>query len=323
MAAVSLPYRPVALRSDISRQGFCDFRPTIHAIRKCGYFFPVDVFAVQSIRSIHGEQSNGGGMISTSDKTASVRRQPGNSSSSVWIKRGHLRKNAAYRLFCLPYAGGGASIFERWSGRLSDEAEIMAVQLPGRENRSKEAAFTDLLTAVKAVASGISPFLEEPFAFFGHSMGALLAFELAHELRQLGKEPFHLFVSACGAPHLPQKSRLHHALPRTQFLKEMRLLNGTDEELLDSPEYVDMLLSFLRPDLQMIDEYQYRQRPPLSCGITAFYGTEDRIAEKKDMQEWRRYGNGLFRLCVVPGDHFFLKSAEEIVLELISRCSPV
>src|SRR5690349_18667918 len=122
-----------------------------------------------------------------------VRRRFESSSRNPWIKGDRRRMNATHRLFCFPYAGAGASIFERWSGRLTDEVEVVAVQLPGRENRLREAPFTELLTAVKAIAVGISPFLDKPFAFFGHSMGGLLGFELAHELRQSGKEPFHLF----------------------------------------------------------------------------------------------------------------------------------
>jgi medium-chain acyl-[acyl-carrier-protein] hydrolase len=260
-------------------------------------------------------------MIGTSSKAAvastMVRQSTAsNNDRNIWIRRSQPRTNATCRLFCFPYAGGGASIFDQWDGR---EVEVVAVQLPGREDRLTEAPFTDLAKAVKAIAFGISPLLEEPFAFLGHSMGGLLGFELAHELKKSGKEPFHLFVSGCVAPHLPRKSRLHHNLPRNQFMRELRQLNGTSEELLDSPEYVDLLLSFLRPDLQMVDEYQCKKRPPLSCPVTAIYGTEDKLANKRDMQEWNRYTTGSFGLCAIPGDHFFLKSATDILLELISR----
>jgi medium-chain acyl-[acyl-carrier-protein] hydrolase len=253
-------------------------------------------------------------MMSAGSKAAvaptMVRRSLANLDQNVWVRRGQSSPNSTSRLFCFPYAGGGASIFDQWGGHFSDEMEVVAVQLPGREERFKEAPFTEMSKVEKAIASGISPFLEKSFAFFGHSMGGLLAFELAHEIRQSGKEPFHLFVSACVAPHLRRKSRLHHDLPRSQFPRELRHLDGMAEELLNLPECLD---------LQMVDEYQCRQRPPLSCPITAFYGTEDKLANKLDMQEWRGYTSGSFGLCAIPGDHFFLKSATDILLELISR----
>jgi medium-chain acyl-[acyl-carrier-protein] hydrolase len=251
--------------------------------------------------------------------TVDLRPRPAIHSRKKWIREDQLRPDATQRLFCFPYAGGGASVFEAWPGHLEDEMDVVAVQLPGRESRTGEAPYTDLLEAVKATAQAILPFLDRPFAFFGHGMGGLLSYELAHELQRSGKIPFHLFISACGVPHLPRKSRLHHALPRPQLLKELRHLTGTESELFESSEYLDLLLSSFRSDLQMLDDYEYRQRPLLSCPITALYGTDDKLADKRDMQEWSRYSSGSFGLCVIPGDHFFLKSSEDILLELLSR----
>jgi medium-chain acyl-[acyl-carrier-protein] hydrolase len=150
-------------------------------------------------------------------------------------------------------------------------------------------------------------------------MGALLAFELAHEVRRFGFEPVRLFVSACCAPHVKRESPLHHKLPHDDFVKQLRTLDGTPREILDSRESLEMFLPLLRADLQMVDLYAYKNRPPLTCPITALYGTEDRDATCKDVQLWREHTSGGFSLCAIPGNHFFVKSETPILLELLTR----
>lgn len=138
------------------------------------------------------------------------------------------------RLFCFPFAGAGSLIFHAWPDHLPAEVEVCPVQLPGRGTRLKEPPFTRLPPLVEALAQALIPLLDKPFAFFGHSLGALISFELARRIRrESGLLPVRLFVSACDAPEIPHRGRAVHDLPKAELLTELRRLNGTPGELLD------------------------------------------------------------------------------------------
>src|SRR5205814_4666171 len=183
-----------------------------------------------------------------------------------WIQYYQSKPQACLRLFCFPYAGGGASIFRTWSENLPPEIEACPIQLPGRESRLLEAPFSQLFSLIEPVAQALLPYLDMPCAFFGHSMGALVSFELARYLRrQHGLSPVHLFVSGRRAPQLSDPDPPIHPLPEAEFLEELRSLKGTPEEVLQNTELLQLLLPLLRADFAVCETYAYAPETPLLC----------------------------------------------------------
>ncbi|MGH9360354.1 MAG: thioesterase II family protein, partial [Thermoanaerobaculia bacterium] len=226
---------------------------------------------------------------------------------------------ARFRLFCLPYAGGGASIYRAWRGELPAGVELCPVQLPGRETRLREPPFTRLEPLVAALADAL-PFAALPFAFFGHSMGALVAFELARELRRRGgPEPLHLFLSGRRGPLVPSREEPIYDLPEAQFLERLRQLNGMPEEVLGHGELMALLLPLLRADFALHETWSHRPEEPLAAGISAFGGLADPEVTREDLEGWRGETRGRFHLRSFPGDHFFLHSARALVTAAVAR----
>ncbi len=181
--------------------------------------------------------------------------------TECWLRSPKPNPQASLRLFCFPYVGGGALIFRTWPNSLPATAEVCPVELPGRGTRLKETPFTRLLPLVQALAQALLPHLDKPFAFFGHSMGALISFELTRQLRRLyGLVPLHLFVSAHRAPQLPDPDPPIHTLPEAEFMEELRCLNGTPKEVLEQPELMELMLPILRADFALCETYIYAKR---------------------------------------------------------------
>lgn len=237
---------------------------------------------------------------------------------SPWIVSPRPNPAASMRLFCLPYAGGGASAYRAWAGLLPAEIELCAIQLPGREQRIGEAAYTAMPELVAALAEQLAPWVADlPYALFGHSLGALVAYELGQALRDTGTCPHHLFVSASPPPPGAGQRRPIHTLPDAQFIDELRRLKGTPEEVLQHRELMELLLPVLRADFSLLDTYSPRQRPPLPCAIAAFAGAADQEIPADVVQGWQEHTAAAFRLRVVPGDHFFLHSAGPALIQAI------
>jgi medium-chain acyl-[acyl-carrier-protein] hydrolase len=168
------------------------------------------------------------------------------------------------------------------------------------------------------LARAIIPYLDKPFAFFGHSMGAIICFELARQLRrEHGVEPIYLFASGHRAPQIPKTTPLVHELPDAEFIKELNRL-GTSKDLLDSVELLEMLLPIIRADYKMIESYSYIEDPPLKCSIMAFGGASDDGVPREHLEEWKAQSAAVFSLSMIPGDHFFIHTEKFRVLKLIS-----
>ena len=183
-----------------------------------------------------------------------------------------------------------------------------------------EQPFTRLPPLVRALAQGLAPLLDKPFAFFGHSLGAFVAFELAQELRrQSSLQPARLLVSAASAPQSPRQNRPVHALPDEEFLSELRQLNGVPGKVLEDSELMQLMLPMLRADFAMFETYQYMPEPPLDCALSGFGGLQDRRVSREDIEAWREQTSGLFSLRMLPGDHFFLNTAQPLLLQQISQ----
>jgi medium-chain acyl-[acyl-carrier-protein] hydrolase len=237
-----------------------------------------------------------------------------------WLPFRRPNSAARVRLICLPYAGGGASAFRAWADELPLTVEVCAVQPPGRESRFREPAFTRLQPLVAALADVVTPLFDIPVALYGHSMGALTAFELARELRRRGgRTPSRLIVTGRVAPNAKPRSRSLHALPEPEFLAELKRLNGTPAAVLENDELMRVLLPVLRADFTAHETHEFTEEQPFDCPILAVAGNSDTVAPPADMAEWRRHTRAAFEAHVQPGDHFFLQSHASLLLRRIAR----
>src|SRR3989475_2452062 len=252
------------------------------------------------------EAQNRGGVMTTP--------QPMN----MWLNRPRASSAARFRLFCFPYAGGGASLYRSWAEPLASVAEIWSVQLPGRENRLGEPLYRSLPALIGALTDALKDELTAPYAFFGHSLGGLIAFELARSLRREGRElPLQLFVSGHLAPQVPQRHPPIHGLPYAQFVQELRRYRGTPEAVLANQELLELLVPVLRADFQLFETYVYQPDEPLDCPISAFGGLSDVEVSQEDLAAWRRQTTGLFTFTLLPGNHFFIQSAQAQLLSAL------
>jgi medium-chain acyl-[acyl-carrier-protein] hydrolase len=241
-----------------------------------------------------------------------------------WIARQKQKPNARLRLFCFPYAGGSAAIYRGWQEEMPAEVDVCPVQLPGRESRLLEEPFTHIEPMVKALVDALKPYMDRPFAFFGHSMGALITFELARELRRqkLGLEPVHLFVSARSAPHRKIEREPVHQLPHDQFLERLRKLNGTPEAVLQNEELMELMMPILRADFAVNETYVYTPEEPFHIPIHCFGGIADVDIPQANLEAWGEQTTKAFTLKMYDGDHFFLNNPEirkELLQDLSSE----
>ena len=184
----------------------------------------------------------------------------------------------------------------------------------------KSTPFTRLKPLVSEISSHLMVYFDKPFAFFGHSMGGLISFELARLLRQkYRKNPIHLFISGRRPPQIPNTNSPIHVLPETEFLQELRHLNGTPLSVLQNAELMQLLLPILRADFAVLETYTYTTEPPLECPITAFGGLQDKDITLEDLEAWRKQTNSSYQLQMFPGDHFFLHSAQPLLLHSIAQ----
>jgi surfactin synthase thioesterase subunit len=224
------------------------------------------------------------------------------------------------RLFCFPYAGGGASIYRRWAGGFPNWIDVCPVQLPGREERLREAAFTKMDELCTEMLRALTPYFDMPFAFFGHSMGALIAYHLATRLGDQRRRLSHLLVSAHPAPHFPLTRPPSYNLPDAAFAERLRRLNGTSELVLQDPELMALVRPLLRADFELSECTARTLRDSLDCPITALGGLSDGEIELPQLEAWRDATGGVFRLHMMPGDHFYLLADEAQFIGLIAEC---
>jgi medium-chain acyl-[acyl-carrier-protein] hydrolase len=211
-------------------------------------------------------------------------------------------------------------MFYRWTNALSPDVQVCPVQLPGRESRLDEPAFNRVGPLVKELTLALEAYLDVPCAFLGNSMGALVCFELARELRRLGGGPRWIFVAASMAPQLRSRSKAMHELPEAEFIQEMNgRYNGIPAVVLESPELMRLFLPVLRADLAVLETYEYEPEPPLECGISVFGGLDDGEVSREELSAWSQQTRGPFRLRMFEGDHFFLNGRREQVLRAVAE----
>lgn len=237
-----------------------------------------------------------------------------------WIVRYGRRRDARLGLICFHYAGGGASVFHAWGKDLPEEIEVLAIQMPGRESRFREPPFRRMNRLVEDLGRAVEPICRGPFACVGHSMGALVAFEVVRWLRRTtGAMPERLFVSGRCAPQAAVPATRIHELPDAELARELQArYRGLPDVFVNNPEMQAAFFPTLRADLELIDTYRYADEPPLDCPISAFGGLEDGVSEE-DLKAWAGQTAAAFRLHMLPGDHFFVNSQRDALVRIIAR----
>jgi len=230
--------------------------------------------------------------------------------STAWV--GHYKRHpqARIRLVCFPYAGGGASVYHGWGTRLGGEVEVCPIQLPGRENRISETPITRMDTVANLLAEALEPYLNRRVVFFGYSLGALIAYEVAVRLLAAKQvQPERLIVAAHRAPQIRCHREQIWQLPDLEFKKRLRKLNGTREEVLQNEELMTLVLPVIRADFQLAETYDFRAYyERLDCAVTVFGGAKDQHVSEAHLRAWMETTRGEFELKMFDGGHFFIQS---------------
>lgn len=241
--------------------------------------------------------------------------------SSKWISGGRISSKPQVRLFCFPYSGAPANIYYPWVNLFPQTVDICPIQLPGHGTRLAEELIHDLKFLIEAAYFELRPlFFDVSFAFFGHSFGALISFELARYLRSRGMNlPSHLFLSGHGAPHLVDQTPHLHQLPEFEFRQRIGELNGMAPEILQNSELMDLLSPIIRADFSCCETYTYNSELPLSIPICALGGLEDKYVTRKELEEWQLHSTHNVRVKLFPGDHFYFHDNTQNLISVILR----
>jgi medium-chain acyl-[acyl-carrier-protein] hydrolase len=237
-----------------------------------------------------------------------------------WILRPCARPRARFRLFCFARAGGGASSFRGWPEDCHEEIEVALLQPPGRENRLREKPLQSMKTLVSSIATAMTEFLDRPYAVYGHSLGAKVAFETTRELRRRGlPQPVHLFAAASAGPGVQWIRPLMHPLNDLDLLREIqRRYGGVPQEVLADQELCALLIPALRADITIIETYQYTEERPLLQPITCLCGSDDSMTPESEAWDWHNQTSSGFRYETFPGGHFFPAQTRTLILDLIA-----
>jgi medium-chain acyl-[acyl-carrier-protein] hydrolase len=229
------------------------------------------------------------------------------------------RLHAPFRLFCLPYAGGSSTTYLNWAHELDLRVELVCVDLPGRGRRFDEVPIDRLDRLVEQLCGELLPWLDRPFCLFGHSNGALVAFELARRLQQVGSCPEIFFASAKNAPSLVDEQDGLHTLSDAELIEELRDDGATPTEFFKTPELLELFLPVLRADFALSGTYQYQAAEPIAGNLVMLGGAEDECMNAVDREAWSREFTGRKRWQQLPGGHFFIKEHPRQVIGTLNQ----
>jgi medium-chain acyl-[acyl-carrier-protein] hydrolase len=244
----------------------------------------------------------------------------GGNVTNPWLVRFETLPTAAMRLFCFPYAGGSAHAFADWTESLPGQIEVLGVQLPGRGARMFQPAYTSLTSLVRDLSGPLLPLLDKPYAFFGHSMGTVIAFELARCFRARGvPRPIHLFLSGSVNPRYRERTKFRSTFTDEQLTEELKSFNGAVTAVFNDSELMRIMLPTIRADFKLCETYVYQPSQPLETPITAFGGLDDPEVPQERLQFWQEETKARFSLHLFPGGHFYLHSARAALLEVLEK----
>lgn len=236
-----------------------------------------------------------------------------------WFIHPRPNPNANVRLFCFHPAGSNALFFYNWAKELHPSIEPISIQLPRRSSHLENPLLTRMEPVISYLCEAILNYCDKPYYFFGHSLGALIAFELAHALQKNNKPlPYCLFTSGKTPPHL-QIQKLTYHLSDKDFIDLVKEYNGIPTEIINDNSLMALFLPILRADFELLETYVYQDRSPLLCDLIALGGIDDPIVKPNIIKEWQKYTSGTFNYHLLPGDHFFIKSEQKNVLKIVTQ----
>lgn len=237
-----------------------------------------------------------------------------------WYLEYKKNSDAAIRLFCFHHSGGGASSYYPWAEHLSPKIEMIAVQLPGRENRFSEPLTNNLNDIVTKLSEGFAVYKDKPFFVFGHSLGALISFEFVKSIHKLySLYPRHIIISATKAPHLPFRMKNLSKLDDKTIKEKLRVYNGIDERILNNDELLELFLPIIKSDFSIYENYNFLESKPIPCNILALSGEQDQTVSQEEILAWAKYAERKFEHISFPGKHFFIKDHQNKILEIINQ----
>jgi surfactin synthase thioesterase subunit len=235
-----------------------------------------------------------------------------------WVRRYHPGPAAGGRLVCFPHAGGSASFFFPVSAALSSFVEVSAIQYPGRQDRRSEPNIDNIPDLADAIFHAVRPLAGRPLAFFGHSMGAVLAYEVAWRLEEAGADPLaRLYVSGRRAPSRYRPDAVHERGDEG-VIAELRQLSGTNPAILGDPEMLDMILPALRADYRAIETYRDTTARTVRAPVVAVIGEDDPRVTPDEARAWAEHTTGPFDLRTFPGGHFYLADRAQEVIRMLA-----
>lgn len=237
-----------------------------------------------------------------------------------WYLEYKKNPDALIRLFCFHHSGGGASAYYPWVDYLSSKIEMIAIQLPGREDRFVESLNNNLNDIITKLSKEFAIYKDKPFFVFGHSLGALISYEFINSVHQLySLYPRHMIISATKAPHLPLRRKELSKLDNKSLKEELRIYDGVDKRILNNDELLDLFLPIIRSDFGIYENYNFLKSMPVPCDILALSGDEDQTVTQEEILAWSVYTTGQFEHMSFPGKHFFIKEQQNKILEIINQ----
>ncbi len=238
----------------------------------------------------------------------------------AWLLFIRSRPDAESRLFCLPYAGTGATVYAGWQRELPASVEVVAIHLPDREERLRESSFRRLGPLLDALAEVLAQCLDLPYAFYGHSFGRWIAYYLTQRFARTGEKlPAHLFIGASRAPHLPNPHPPIHAVPRAQLAEHVsRRYGEIPPAILADRDFMDMV-PIIQTEIELLETVEYRPADPLAVPISAFAGETDGEISFADIAARRKHTRTRFSCEPLPRNHFFLKSCASSLLSRVGQ----